>query len=133
MRVAGCARVVQPAPAPRAVMVKIPVATPIYCQIPALQNPPLAIASLSEDSAPADTIRSYVATVDILKSAVRERDTILKGCGAPTVGAAGGELRAVNVAVSVEPNPRPLPSREGEQSIAKQDERVNEFCGFVGQ
>jgi hypothetical protein len=64
-------------------MVKIPVATPIYCDVPALQRPLLPIAALTPESAPADTIRSYAATVDVLKSAVVERDAILKGCGAP--------------------------------------------------
>ena len=85
-------------PAPRPVLVNVPIATPIYCDVPVLQPPPLAIASLNEDSPPADTIRDYAATVDVLKSAVRERDAILKGCEAPQ-----------------EPNPRPLPEREGEQ------------------
>ena len=77
----GCARVAPPAPRP--VLVNIPIATPIYCDVPALQPPPLAIASLTADSPPADTVRSYAATVDVLKSAVRERDAILKGCAAP--------------------------------------------------
>ncbi len=81
LALAGCAA--QAEPAPRPVMVKIPVATPIYCDVPALQQPPLAIAMLTPDSAPADTIRSYAATVDVLKSAVEERDAILKGCAAP--------------------------------------------------
>ena len=93
---AGCARVAPPAPRP--VLVNVPIVTPIYCDVPALRPPPLAIASLTEDSPPADTIRDYAATVDVLKSAVRERDAILKGCEAPD-----------------EPNPRPLPAREGEQ------------------
>ena len=43
----------------------------IYCDVPALQQPPLAIAMLTPDSVPADQIRSYAATVDVLKSAVR--------------------------------------------------------------
>jgi hypothetical protein len=77
----ACARVSPPAP--RAVLVNIPIATPIYCDVPALSPPPLAIASLTAESPPADTIRDYAATVDVLKSAVRERDAILKGCGAP--------------------------------------------------
>ena len=67
-------------------LVNIPIATPIYCDVPALQSPSLAIASLTADSPPADTIRDYAATVDVLKSAVRERDAILKGCQAPDKG-----------------------------------------------
>jgi hypothetical protein len=55
LALAGCAA--QPQPAPRPVMVKIPIATPIYCDVPALQRPPLAIAMLTSDSPPADTIR----------------------------------------------------------------------------
>jgi hypothetical protein len=77
----ACARAVPPAPRP--VLVNVPIATPVYCDVPAMQPPPLAIASLTPDSPPADTIRDYAATVDVLKSAVRERDTILKGCEAP--------------------------------------------------
>jgi hypothetical protein len=98
-------------------MVKIPIATPIYCDVPALQQPPLPIARLTPDSAPADTIRSYAATVYVLKSAVVERDTILKACAAPP--AVAGDVPADNSVASVQPNPRPLPSREGEQSQAK--------------
>jgi hypothetical protein len=75
-------------------MVKIPIATPIYCDVPVLQQPPLAIAMLTADSAPADTIRMYVATVDILKSAVKERDTILKACAAPDCLSLSGRGRA---------------------------------------
>jgi hypothetical protein len=115
LALAGCAA--QPEPAPRPVMVKIPIATPIYCDVPALQQPPLPIAMLTRDSAPADTIRCYVATVDVLKSAVKERDTILRGCAAPP--AVAGEVPADNAMASAQPNPRPLPSREGEQSQGK--------------
>jgi hypothetical protein len=94
MAFAACARVTPPAPRP--VMVNVPIATPIYCDVPALQPPALVIASLTADSPPADTIRDYAATVEVLKSAVRERDAILKGCEAPE-------------------KPRPLPQGEGEQ------------------
>ena len=82
LALAGCAQVA-PAPAPRPVTVEVPVPTPIYCQVPTLNPPTLAIASLTPDSPPADTVRSYAATVDVLKSAVRERDSILAGCAPP--------------------------------------------------
>jgi hypothetical protein len=78
----ACAHIANPL-APRAVMVNVPIATPIYCDVPAMQPPALAIASLTADSPPADTIRDYAATVDVLKAAVRERDEILKGCAGP--------------------------------------------------
>jgi hypothetical protein len=83
LALSGCAQIA-PAPAPRPVMVEVPVATPIYCIIPPLNPPILAIAALTADSPPADTVRSYAATVDVLKSAVRERDSILEGCAAPS-------------------------------------------------
>ena len=82
---AACARVAAPAP-PRMVTVNVPVPQTVYCAVPALNPPPLAIASLAPDSSPADTMRSYVATVMVLKSAVHERDTILRGCAAPADG-----------------------------------------------
>src|SRR6266404_9242321 len=77
----ACAPVAPPAPRP--VMVEVPIATPIYCQVPKLQPPILAIAALTPDSPPADTVRSYSASVDVLKSAVHERDTILEACAPP--------------------------------------------------
>jgi hypothetical protein len=77
----ACAPVAPPAPRP--VMVEVPIAIPIYCQVPKLQPPILAIAALTLDSPPADTVRSYAASVDILKSAVHERDTILEACAPP--------------------------------------------------
>lgn len=79
----GCATVAPPA-APRPITVEIPIATPIYCQVPTLEPPILPIASLTPDSPPADTVRSYAASVDVLKSAVRERDALLQGCAAPS-------------------------------------------------
>jgi hypothetical protein len=109
---AACARVVAP-PAPRAVMVNVPVLHTVYCAAPELKPPTLALASLGADSPPADTMRSYVASVMVLKSAVRERDAILRGCGAPaegesavtadaspqtSAGAAGGVASAPGVA-----------------------------------
>ena len=82
---AACARVAAPVP-PRMVTVNVPVPQTVYCAVPALNPPPLAIASLAPDSSPADTMRSYVATVMVLKSAVHERDTILRGCASPADG-----------------------------------------------
>ncbi len=63
--------------------VKVPVPTPIYCSVPKLAKPALPIAALKEDSAPADTIREYAATVALLKGAVEERDDALAGCVPP--------------------------------------------------
>jgi len=80
----GCATAAQPILTP--VEVKVPVAIPIYCQVAKLDKPALPIAALKADSAPADTIRGYAATVAILKGAVLQRDLALEGC----VGPAGG-------------------------------------------
>jgi hypothetical protein len=63
--------------------VRVPVATPVYCRPPVLARPGLPIAALRGESSAADTIRSYAATVVILKGAVRERDAVIAGCGAP--------------------------------------------------
>jgi hypothetical protein len=63
--------------------VKVPVATPVYCEVGKLAKPELPIAALKPDSAAADTVRAYAATVAILKGAVRQRDLLLQGCGAP--------------------------------------------------
>lgn len=65
------------------VTVKVPVYKPVYCQIPALAKPALPIAELQPDSAPADTIRAYAATVVILKGALGERDAVIAGCAKP--------------------------------------------------
>ncbi len=78
---AGCARVA--APAPRPYVVEVPVPTPIYCDAPALAPPALPIATLGAGSPPADTVRSYAATVVVLKAALAERDSILAGCAPP--------------------------------------------------
>ena len=109
---AGCAPAV--APAPRPVMVNVPIATPIYCDVPMLPAPALAIASLTADSPPADTIRDYAATVEVLKSAVRERDAILKGCAAPEEPQKHPVSKnSVPLPPRKTPNLVPLPSREG--------------------
>jgi len=65
------------------VEVKVPIATPVYCQVAKLDRPTLPIAALKADSAPADTIRAYAATVALLKGAVVERDAAIAGCAAP--------------------------------------------------
>jgi hypothetical protein len=125
----ACAPVTPPAPRP--VMVEVPIATPIYCQVPKLQPPILAIADLTPDSPPADTVRSYAASVDVLKSAVHERDTILEAC-APPAGA------------SAPPNAVPQPSMPASASkppaLSKDDTKaapdvpsriVSTFCAIV--
>ena len=126
-----CACAPVAAPAPRPVMVEVPIATPIYCQVPKLQPPILAIADLTPDSPPADTVRSYAASVDVLKSAVHERDTILEAC-APPAGA------------SAPPNAVPQPSTPASASkpppLSKDDTKaapdvpsrlVSTFCAIV--
>ncbi|HEY6420245.1 MAG TPA: hypothetical protein VIX59_14700 [Candidatus Binataceae bacterium] len=77
----GCADTYSPAPRP--VMVNVPVAAPVYCKVPQLAHPALPLAGLGANSPPANTIRSYAATVAILKAAVVQRDRILAGCAAP--------------------------------------------------
>src|SRR5271165_86201 len=80
--IAGCASgPSQPILTP--IEVKIPVPTPIYCSLSKLDRPALPLAGLTADSAPADTIRAYAATVATLKGAVKERDAALAGCAAP--------------------------------------------------
>lgn len=82
LAIAGCAAQAAPVP-PRPVIVKVPVAVPVYCSVPRLQNPGLPIASLKAGSAPRDTIRAYAASVVILKAAVGERNHLLDGCRHP--------------------------------------------------
>jgi hypothetical protein len=111
LAMSGCARVAPP-PAPRPVMVEVPVSTPIYCQVSALQPPALAIAALTPDSPPADTVRSYAASVEVLKSAVRERDAILAGCAAPAPeGDAAGARASVDSEQGGSAGVKPLPTR----------------------
>jgi hypothetical protein len=78
----GCASA-PPAPILTPIEVKVPVATPVYCQVAKLDKPALPIAALKADSAPDDTIRAYAATVAILKGAVRQRDLAIEGCAPP--------------------------------------------------
>ncbi len=90
---AGCAG--QPRnPAFTPIEVKIPVATPVYCELAKLTKPELPIADLKPDSAAADTLRAYAATVAILKGAVRERDAVIAGCAAP-MGSVRGASRGI--------------------------------------
>ncbi len=80
--ISGCAtRQQQPILTP--IEVKVPVATPVYCQVAKLDKPELPISALKTDSAPDDTIRAYAATVAILKGAVLQRDLAIEGCAAP--------------------------------------------------
>jgi hypothetical protein len=65
------------------VTVEVPVPQLVYCAVPSLAAPLLAIAKLKVDSPPADTIRSYASTVIVLKSAVRQRDAIIQSCANP--------------------------------------------------
>ena len=97
----ACATVAPPA-APRAITVEIPIATPIYCDVPTLNPPILPIATLTPDYPPADTVRSYAASVDVLKSAVRERDALLQGCAPPPA------TTTTNTSPNIEP-PIPQP------------------------
>ena len=75
----------------------------VACARVAAPAPPLAIASLAPDSSPADTMRSYVATVMVLKSAVHERDTILRGCAAPADGGSNSSRADFNPHPSAPP------------------------------
>jgi len=110
----ACAPVAPPAPRP--VMVEVPIATPIYCQVPKLQPPILAIATLTPDSPPADTVRSYAASVDILKSAVHERDTILEAC-APPADASTPPI--------ANPQPNKAASPPAPQALSKDDTKAD--------
>jgi hypothetical protein len=74
-------------PLPLPVTVDVPVPTPVYCDAPALPKPVLPLATLKPDSAPADTVRAYAASVELLKGAVIERDQDLDGCRRPSPSA----------------------------------------------
>jgi hypothetical protein len=69
--------------------VEVPVFEPVYCQAPQTAPPALPIASLTPATAPADTMRAYVATVIVLKGLVHERDTLIAGCAEPASSAPG--------------------------------------------
>jgi len=81
--IVGCATAPSP-PIASPVEVQVPIAAPVYCRIGNLPQPALPIGALKADSAPADTIRAYAATVAILKGAVRERDLAIAGCAPPS-------------------------------------------------
>ena len=86
---AGCA-FAPPTFAPATpVVVKTPVLHPVYCAAPPPQYPRLPISQLSGNSAPADTLRAYVASIIILKGVVRERDSVIAGCVDPARAATG--------------------------------------------
>ena len=76
----GCAAQAEPILTP--VEVKVPIPTPVYCEVSKLEKPTLPIGGLNAASSPADTIRAYAATVALLKGAVEERDLELVGCTA---------------------------------------------------
>jgi len=80
--IGGCAAE-QAQPILTPIEVKVPVATPVYCQVAKLDKPELPISALKADSAPDDTIRAYAATVAVLKGAVARRDLVIEGCTAP--------------------------------------------------
>src|SRR6266404_3993986 len=121
----ACAPVAPPAPRP--LMVEVPIATPIYCQVPKLQPPILAIAALTPDSLPADTVRSYAASVDVLKSAVHERDTILEACASPADASA---LPITSPLPSV-PESSPNPPAQSKESVSIPSRIVSTFCELV--
>jgi hypothetical protein len=81
--VTGCASAPPLSALVRPFEVQVPVAIPVYCKPPVLARPGLPIAGLSSASSAAETIRSYAATVMILKGAVQERDAVIAGCAAP--------------------------------------------------
>ena len=125
-----CACAPVAAPAPRPVMVEVPIATPIYCQVPKLQPPILAIADLTPDSAPADTVRSYAASVDVLKSAVQERDTILEAC-APPADASAPPISSPPPPAS-SPTPPALSKEDSKTEPATiQSRLLSTFCAIV--
>jgi hypothetical protein len=92
---AGCAA--EQAPILTPIEVKVPVATPIYCQVGKLDKPALPIAALQANSTPPDTVRAYAATVAILEGAVRERDLVIAGCAAPASDQGSGPQPATTV------------------------------------
>ena len=125
----ACAPVAPPAPRP--VMVEVPIATPIYCQVPKLQPPILAIADLTPDSPPADTVRSYAASVDVLKSAVHERDTILEAC-APPAGASAPPIAGPQPSAPASASKPPALSKDDTKAAPDVPSRiVSTFCAIV--
>jgi hypothetical protein len=112
-------------------MVEVPIATPIYCQVPKLQPPILAIADLTPDSPPADTVRSYAASVDVLKSAVHERDTILEAC-APPAGASAPPIAVPQPSTPASASKPPALSKDDTKAAPDVPSRiVSTFCAIV--
>ncbi len=126
-----CACAPAVAPAPRPVMVEIPIATPIYCQVPKLQPPILAIAALTPDSPPADTVRSYAASVDVLKSAVHERDTILEACAPPSTASAPPTTSPQPSTAASSSEPHALSKDDSKAAPDIQNRIVSAFCKIV--
>lgn len=96
--ISGCTTAPQPIPTP--IEVQVPVATPVYCQVGELDKPALPLSTLKPDSAPADTIRAYAATVAILKGAVRQRDLAIEGCAASVSALPPTKVNVGSAAVS---------------------------------
>ncbi|MGH7917271.1 MAG: hypothetical protein ACREQE_07365 [Candidatus Binataceae bacterium] len=93
---AGCASAPSLVPAPRPVMVKVPVFTPVYCEVKQPPPPSLPVAKLGADSAPADTMRAYVASVILLKGALEQSDALLNGCAEPKAANKSSPVTAAN-------------------------------------
>jgi hypothetical protein len=90
----------QPAPILTPMAVNVPVATPVYCTVAKLDKPAMPISTLKADSAPADTMRAYAATVAILKGAVEERDSVIAGCAPPADAHTSLSSAGMNAAAS---------------------------------
>jgi hypothetical protein len=113
-------------------MVEVPIATPIYCQVPKLQPPILAIAALTPDSAPADTVRSYAASVDVLKSAVQERDTILEACAPPADASARPPITTPQATTPASSSKPPALSKDDTRAAPDiQSRLLSTFCAIV--
>ena len=126
----ACAHVAPPAPRP--VMVEVPIATPIYCQVPKLQPPILAIAALTPDSLPADTVRSYAASVDVLKSAVQERDTILEACAPPADASAPPPITTPPPTTPASASKPPALSKDDTKAAPDiQSRLLSTFCAII--
>jgi hypothetical protein len=55
----------------------------VYCDVTPPAKPKLPIADLKLDAPPAENQRAYAQSIAILKSAVEQRDALLKSCRAP--------------------------------------------------
>jgi hypothetical protein len=79
---AGCASAPPFLSPAQPVEVQIPLDRPVDCMSTPPARPALPISALGTGVSPADTIRSYAATVVILKGAVRDGDALIAGCAA---------------------------------------------------